>query len=384
MKRKSTFRRPFAILVGIIFSSFASAGSVFPIRSDQLPEMTPTGNYQAFRDGLSIQLARCTSVSKTKIWNLGNRKATPKEWCTQTLSKLLQLAKESENFKQLIARSKTAFDWYQSVGDNGAGQVHYTGYYLPELRAKRIPNAVYRYPIYRSPASLQNKALFFSRLEIDWMGKLANQNLEIAYTDDRIKLFFVHIQGSGVLKLVDEQRENPFIYINYQSSNGHEYVPIGRIMRDEGVDPTFISMPGIIQYFSERPGEADRLLPLNPSYIFFQEMQTGPYGAWGTKLVDGHSVAVDAKHYPLGSVGFAATQKAVIEENEVIGFEGFSRFVLTHDVGGAIKGAGRVDFYFGQGNEAELSAGVQNHYGTLYFLIAPRQSAHKKRRRVNH
>ena len=45
-----------------------------------------------------------------------------------------------------------------------------------------------------------------------------------------------------------------------------------------------------------------------------------------------------------------------------------SRFVLNQDTGGAIRGAGRVDVFWGRG-EAELAAGMMKQQGRLLFLV---------------
>jgi membrane-bound lytic murein transglycosylase A len=46
-----------------------------------------------------------------------------------------------------------------------------------------------------------------------------------------------------------------------------------------------------------------------------------------------------------------------------------SRFVLNLDTGGAIRGPGRVDVFWGRGVEAELAAGLMKQPGELYFLV---------------
>jgi membrane-bound lytic murein transglycosylase A len=43
--------------------------------------------------------------------------------------------------------------------------------------------------------------------------------------------------------------------------------------------------------------------------------------------------------------------------------------VLNQDTGGAIKGAGRVDVFWGSGPYAEVAAGHLKHEGQLYILI---------------
>ena len=50
-----------------------------------------------------------------------------------------------------------------------------------------------------------------------------------------------------------------------------------------------------------------------------------------------------------------------------------SRFVLNQDTGGAIRGPGRVDVFWGRGGDAELAASHMKQLGELYFLV-PRSS----------
>ena len=45
------------------------------------------------------------------------------------------------------------------------------------------------------------------------------------------------------------------------------------------------------------------------------------------------------------------------------------RFVLNQDEGGAIKGAGRIDFFVGRGQEAQKMAESFWSEGDLYFFI---------------
>jgi membrane-bound lytic murein transglycosylase A len=46
-----------------------------------------------------------------------------------------------------------------------------------------------------------------------------------------------------------------------------------------------------------------------------------------------------------------------------------SRFVLNQDTGGAIRGAGRVDVFWGRGEDANLAASEMKQLGDLYFLV---------------
>jgi membrane-bound lytic murein transglycosylase A len=42
---------------------------------------------------------------------------------------------------------------------------------------------------------------------------------------------------------------------------------------------------------------------------------------------------------------------------------------MNQDTGGAIKGAGRADIFWGNDQYAEIAAGHMNHEGDLYVLI---------------
>jgi membrane-bound lytic murein transglycosylase A len=63
----------------------------------------------------------------------------------------------------------------------------------------------------------------------------------------------------------------------------------------------------------------------------------------------------------------------VIENGVIKEWVPFTRFVMNQDTGGAIKGPGRLDLFFGQGPEAELTAGYFQHDGELYFLVQKKE-----------
>jgi membrane-bound lytic murein transglycosylase A len=87
-------------------------------------------------------------------------------------------------------------------------------------------------------------------------------------------------------------------------------------------------------------------------------------------VTPGRSIALDSRLFPKGALAFITSQKPVIDAfGNIIAWEPFSRFVLNQDTGGAIKGAGRADLYWGSGEHARISAGHMKHDGSLYLLI---------------
>ncbi|MDO8944613.1 MAG: 3D domain-containing protein, partial [Desulfobacterales bacterium] len=109
------------------------------------------------------------------------------------------------------------------------------------------------------------------------------------------------------------------------------------------------------------------------SYIFFRVVEGGPVGAIGEILTAGRSIATDPDLFPKGALAFIRMRKPVLDaEGNVQSWIPYSRFVVSQDTGGAIKGAGRVDLFCGHGREAEMLAGSLKERGELYFLVKKR------------
>jgi membrane-bound lytic murein transglycosylase A len=132
-----------------------------------------------------------------------------------------------------------------------------------------------------------------------------------------------------------------------------------------------VSMQSIRRYLSEHPETVDEVLNFNPSYVFFRDLGEGPiFGSLNTPITPGRTVALDSRLFPPGALVFIKSKKPrVNDQGEIVGWEDFSRFVVNQDTGGAIRGAGRADLFWGRGLYAELAAGHMNHEGELYVLI---------------
>ena len=83
--------------------------------------------------------------------------------------------------------------------------------------------------------------------------------------------------------------------------------------------------------------------------IFFAKRSQGATGALGLELRAKSSVAVDRHYIPLGSMLYLSSsfRKRKIDT-----------FVFAQDVGGAIKGPLRVDYFLGSGSDAMQTAGM--------------------------
>jgi membrane-bound lytic murein transglycosylase A len=166
--------------------------------------------------------------------------------------------------------------------------------------------------------------------------------------------------------------EGALISVLYDGQNGRSYRSIGKYLIDAGVIPKEeMSMQITRQYLRDNP-EQMSILNQNPSYVFFRVDAGASVGNIGVPLTPGRSIATDSRLFPKGALAMISAQKPVIENNTIREWVAFTRFVMNQDTGGAIKGAGRVDLFWGQGPEAELGAGYMQHEGELYFLMRKR------------
>ena len=256
--------------------------------------------------------------------------------------------------------------------------------------ARLKPDSVYRYPLYRKPDDLTTVDLsafgsrfknqkiigriegkdfvpYYSRMDIDEKKVLKGRGLEIAWLKDPVDVAFLQIQGSGRLIL----QNGEIISAGYSAKNGLPYRSIGRYMIEKGyLAKEEISMQAIREYLKRHPEAVRDVLYYNPSYVFFRRLEKGALGNIGVPLTPGRSIALDSNLFPKGALGFVICKKPVVDSTGgVKEWREFSRFVLNQDTGGAIKGAGRADIFWGNGPYAEVAAGHLSHEGELYILI---------------
>ena len=273
------------------------------------------------------------------------------------------------------------FEWAR-VGD---GKAFATGYYEPEIAASRVRAPGYDTPVYALPTDLVRCTRpdgiegrgridpltgicgpYFTRAEIE-DGALANRGLELAWAADPVALFFLEVQGSGRLRLPD----GSVMRIGYAGQNGQAYTGIGRLLRERGLlPPGGASMQGIVAWIAAHPVEGKALMRENASYVFFKELTgPGPLGALNVPVTPRASVAADPAFVPLGAPVYLA-----LDRPEASGLW------VAQDTGGAIKGANRVDTFWGAGPDAERIAGGMAASGSAWVLV-PRGTVDRARAR---
>jgi membrane-bound lytic murein transglycosylase A len=266
--------------------------------------------------------------------------------------------------------------WFETA-QIGDGRAFATGYYVPELAGSRTHDSGYDVPIYGRPTDLveADLGLFSDALK----GKKIRGRVErgslvpypdraaieagaidrtapvIAWAADPIEVFFLQVQGSGVLRLPD----GSVMRIGYDNQNGRDYTGIGALMRQRGLlEPGQASMQGMVAWMRSHPDGARALMQENKSFVFFRELSGQPLGALGLPVIAGVSAAVDPKYIPLGAPFLLAMDRTEP-----------SRLWIAQDTGGAIRGANRVDTFWGSGEEAARLAGGMSAHGTAVLLV---------------
>ncbi len=265
---------------------------------------------------------------------------------------------------------------------NGSSSGKFTSYYEAELRASKTKHGKYKYPIYGKPndlveinlkdfdQELPNKRIlgrvqdsrlvpYFTREQIEKSGIDAPV---ILWGDDKVDIFLMQIQGSAVALLDDGSN----VRVSYADNNGHRFVGIGGLLLKKGLlKKGEASMDKIRDWLKDNPQIADVNMNENPRFIFHKISDAkGPIGALGVPLSSGRSLAVDPAFVPLGSLLWLDT----VEPNG----EPLQKMVAAQDIGAAIKGAVRGDYFWGHGEEALLQAGKMNSEGRFYILIPNR------------
>jgi len=266
-----------------------------------------------------------------------------------------------------------------------AGTGVLTGYYAPVYAARRAPDAEFSAAVRPKPADLQTidagvldplQAGHPVAAQLQPDGGLLpypdRAAIEAAPADKPLawmrpeELFFLQIQGSGVLVFEDGRRLKAF----YAANNGRPFVGVANAMRDQGLLPAdAISGDSIRAWLAAHRGpQAEAIMRLNPRYAFFRlapDDGKPPVGAAGVALPAGRAIAVDPTYHAYGELFWIDGEAPVLAG----AFPHYRRLVTALDTGGAIRGDIRADLYLGQGEAAGAEAGRIRHTLRLYRLV---------------
>lgn len=266
----------------------------------------------------------------------------------------------------------------------------FTGYYEPELFVSRTRHDAYNAPIYGLPANLVSVELGLFRPQLDGEkleGCVDDHKLlpcptrahidangiaqapVLFFANDSVSVFFLHIQGSGRVRLED----GTVLRVSYAGQNGRPYKPIGRTLIEHGwLGRAGMSMQGIRGWLKAHPDKARAVMESDPSYVFFRETplddpNLGSVGSEGVPLAPAASLAVDSHIHPLGLPVYVAAMRPDPDPRRPE--HSFDQLLIAQDTGGAIKGAMRADIFWGFGATAEAIAGRMKSSGRVFVLL---------------
>ncbi|NQU65126.1 MAG: MltA domain-containing protein [SAR324 cluster bacterium] len=349
---------------------------------------------EGLRQAIQQSLIYLDRIPQNQTVAYGNLIYTASE-VSNSMKLFLALLDRLKNAQDLVAELEKNFLIFESTANEG-DQVMLTGYYEPVFEGSVQRSQLYNIPVYGIPRDLQvlqlkrfRKSLkyrtivyrthnselvpYHSREEIMEQNILAEKAEVLAWMKDPVDLFFLQIQGSGMLVLPSGQR----VKLSYAGSNGLPYSSIGKLLvEEEKLVLEEVSMAKIREYLNTHPDELKRILYHNNSYTFFnlEEKDEQPRGSLNVPLTPHRSIAMDVTVFPKASLGYLVSDVPDFTKDFVYkGQRHFARFVVSQDTGGAIKGPGRVDLFWGNGRLAEKSAGSMRSFGKLYFVIAKKE-----------
>ena len=380
----------------IILLSFFFAGCAAKIQLPLVrlsPSSHPEFNDDMLYDGLEHSILKSIEylkkISPDRTFKFGDDYFTTSHMI-RSFEYFLSFIQTKPSKKDLERFVESNYLVYQSSGRDSLREVLFTGYYEPFLQGTVNQNAEYNIPVLTIPDDLIQIDLglfsekykgekivgrftdrtvvpYYDRKEISDRKGLEGKSRQLAWLKDPVDLFFLQIQGSGRIYLDNGNTIN----VHYHATNGQPYRSIGKLLIDtEKIPRSEMSMQKIREYLNDHPEEIEDILNYNPSYVFFKTEEDSPLGCLNVRLTPGRSIALDKRIFPLPSLAFIQAKKPLVNaDGQIHEWTDFSRFVSSQDTGGAIRGPGRVDLFWGNGKYARIAAGHMQHTGKLYFLV---------------
>ncbi|HMN89916.1 MAG TPA: MltA domain-containing protein [Saprospiraceae bacterium] len=303
-------------------------------------------------EGLDQQL-RLLDKSTTTKHQVGNLTVTEAQ-----LRETIHILRAWQQTKPLFLHQY--LDAHQIWGEDRRGNVLFTAYFTPIIKAAKRKSGAYRYPIYSRPRDWEGTMP--DRRAIEAGDALDGQGLELAYARNKVDIYYMQLQGSGFLEYASGKKE----YLAYDGTNRHPYRSIEKFLMNTDMGATNLSIAGIRRFLQGNPQLTDSVLFQNPSYTFFTPKKYQPSGAGMVPLSAEFSIAVDKRYIPLGSCLLAAFP---VYDRKQRRLRHEYRVLLAQDVGGAIRGPGHIDVYMGIGESAQRKASYLKHYGRLWLLL---------------
>lgn len=382
------------IALALLLGACARPAAISPVdafRETSVPPLSDDLQLSALYEAIQAQ-ASSLKTAPNKIMRIGPESIPHGEYA-EALERLATILASDSPLEQKFEYIKDNFRFFDFYGGDRWGEVLLTGYFEPIIRGSLKRTDAFTQPLYKKPEDLITIALgsfserfkgekdlkgrivkgravpYYTREAIDGEKALQGKALEIVWVDP-VDAFFLHIQGSGTIQLENGAE----LHVTYADKNGHRYEPIGRFLKDR-LAPRKVTAQRIERLLrSMSAAESNQLLFKNPSYVFFNRSSKRALTSLGIPATPGRTIAVDPRFAPKGALAMITFQKPILGptknlDDDPVGFEQVSRFVLDQDSGGAITGTNHVDLFWGRGDEAKAFAGILQERATIRYLV---------------
>jgi membrane-bound lytic murein transglycosylase A len=360
-------RKRLYLNTGVLCLLLAACGSPPPLRQADMP--TPSASTPSTGPRISRGISEWIPVAIESLpgWGLDDLQAIWNAWlrsCERANAPWVRLCPSIRQL--LLADDAERRAWMQEnlqayrVQQPGGREIGLlTGYYEPQLQARRKPDATYRYPLHQTPSGVTPRKPWLSRQEMETSAEaqVALRGREIAYLADPVDVLILQIQGSGRVVIQESDGRMSSVRVAFAGSNEQPYQSVARWLLDrrEIRDASWPSIKAWVKTnASINPERVNQMFWSNPRVVFFREEslgmdpQAGPRGAQGVPLTAGRSIAVDRQSIPYGTPVWLSSSGDTLQLN---------RLVMAQDTGSAIVGAVRADYFVGAGDEAGEIAG---------------------------
>lgn len=363
------------------------------LRGVSAPQVADDRGRQELVSVLSEHAAFLTNRSDMRM-RFGAKEILATDYA-RALQAVISFDSQAETDEAFFEFIENEFEFLEVYGNSSWGEILLTSYFEPELEGSpkptgRFSESLLRRPddlvevlsskyddrlsdagslrgrLWRDPQRKRDTLIpYYSRSEIQG-GALKGRGLELAWVDP-VDAFFMHIQGSGTIVLPGDQK----IRLGYSDQNGQMYHSIGKFLL-AAIPLEKMSLYSIESHLRGLSAkEAQDLMNRNPSFIFFEPLNGPPKTSLGNTVFPGRTIATDSRYFPKGALAFMQFKKPLFspDQAEPIGWEPVTRFVLDQDTGGAIRGGGRADLFWGSGPEAKKHAGFVKDKANLTYLF---------------
>lgn len=298
---------------------------------------------------IDAQIAQLRRGDSAALMQFGARKISRGEYAL-ALQALSQSLQNDLSGAQFYSKIKNEFEFFEVYGDKNWSEVFVTSYFEPVLRGSKKKRGPFTQPLYgypkdmvtvnlnafaqtqTSPVAVANYSRnvtdniardgylrgridaqgerkmvvpYYSRKEIEGQNSVLKNQAEVLCYVDPVDAFFLQIQGSGQVEFAD----GTTMQLGYAGQNGHPYRAIGQALFHVIPKETMTAQK-IESHLRGLPSRsAQKIMNENPSYVFFQKIQTAPLTSFGNEVQPGRTIATDPRYFPKGALGFLIYQK---------------------------------------------------------------------------